>query len=216
MNESLSSSRKPAATPESVTKAEEAVLELLESQGVLNGINLNEVAKLAGVNRTLVYHHFGSRRGLLRSAIKHEIRKHDVVTRTPSEPMRLGARVAHAVRSVLSGGPVLKLATLLHLDGSTAPRLMPNAATTMLLLERDQALGLVPPTDDIPALHASYAAMVYGYALYREILARDLGVAPEDLDTRVIRQIEILFDDRAANDEEQNDETDNRSEPSGT
>jgi AcrR family transcriptional regulator len=179
---------------DTASKVEEAVLEMLEKQGVLTGINLNDVAKAAGVSRTLVYHHFGTRRGLLRSAIKHELRRRQVQTRTPAEPMRLGARVAHGLRALLAGGWSLRLTTLLHLDGSTAPRLMPNAETTLLRLERDQALGLLPPTDDLPALHAAYAASVYGYALFREILARDLGIPVEELDDRVIAQFERLFD----------------------
>lgn len=185
---------------DTASKVEEAVLAMLEDQGVLTGINLNEVAKAAGVNRTLVYHHFGSRRGLLRSAIKHELRKRQVQTRTPAEPMRLGARVVHGLRALLKGGSSLRLTTLLHLDSSTAPRLMPNAETTLLQLERDRALGLVPDTDDIPALHASYAASVYGYALFREVFARDLGVEVEDLDDRVMAQFEKLYDAMPSND----------------
>lgn len=179
---------------DTATKVEEAVLAMIEEQGVLNGINLNEVAKAAGVNRTLVYHHFGSRRGLLRSAIKHELRKRQVQTKTPSEPMRLGARVVHGLRALLAGGSSLRLTTLLHIDGSTAPRLMPNAETTLLQLERDRALGLVPATNDLPALHATYAAALYGYALFREIFARDLGISLEELDTRVSAQLENLYD----------------------
>lgn len=188
------STRTRAGQMDTATKVEEAVLEMLEEQGVLTGINLNEVAKAAGVNRTLVYHHFGTRRGLLRSAIKHELRRRQAQTRTPSEPMRLGARVVHALRALLGGGSSLRLTTLLHLDGSTAPRLMPNAETTLLQLERDRALGLIANTDDLPALHASYASAVYGYALFREIFARDLGIDVEDLDTRVMAQFERLYD----------------------
>lgn len=186
----------PSATvqPDTATKVEEAVLQMLEEQGVLVGINLNEVAKAAGVTRTLVYHHFGSRRGLLRSAIKHELRRRQVQTKTPSQPMRLGARVVHALRAVLKGGSYLRLTTLLHLDGSAAPRLMPNAETTLLQLERDRALGLMPDIDDLPALHACYAATVYGYALFREVFARDLGIDVEELDDRVIVQLERLYD----------------------
>lgn len=179
---------------DTATKVEEAVLAMLEEQGVLSGINLNEVAKAAGVNRTLVYHHFGTRRGLLRAAIKHELRKRHMQTRTPGEPMRLGARVVHGLRALLGGGSSLRLTTLLHLDGSTAPRLMPNAETTLLQLERDRALGLTPDTDDLPALHASYAAGVYGYALFREVFARDLGIPVEELDERVLAQFERLYD----------------------
>lgn len=188
---------KPAARQDesdTATKVEEAVLTMLEEQGVLSGINLNEVAKAAGVNRTLVYHHFGTRRGLLRSAIKHELRKRQVQTRTPAEPMRLGARVVHGLRALLGGGSSLRLTALLHLDGSTAPRLMPNAENTLLQLERDRALGLTPDIDDLPALHASYAAGVYGYALFREVFARDLGIPVEELDERVLAQFERLYD----------------------
>ncbi|WP_157966468.1 TetR/AcrR family transcriptional regulator [Oceanibium sediminis] len=179
---------------DTAAKVEEAVLDMIQEQGVLNGINLNDVAKAAGVSRTLVYHHFGSRRALLRSAIKHELNRQQVETKTPTEPMRLGARVAHGLRSLLASGFYLRLTTLLHLDGSTAPRLMPNAETTLLRLERDHALGLVPETDDLPALHASYAAAVYGYALFREIFARDLGIDVEELDVRVAAQLEKLYD----------------------
>ncbi|KKB84435.1 hypothetical protein VW29_10825 [Devosia limi DSM 17137] len=178
---------------ETIEKVEDAVLEMLHDQGVLAGINLNEVAKLAGVSRSLVYHHFGSRRGLLRSALKRELESKRVQTRTPSEPMKLGARVVHALRSLLVGGSSLKLTTLLHLDGSKSPRLMPNAETTLLQLERDQALGLVGETKDLPALHASYAASVYGYALFREIFARDLGIEVAELDERVAKQFEHLY-----------------------
>lgn len=178
----------------SAAKVEEAVLDMIEQQGVLNGINLNDVAKLAGVSRTLVYHHFGTRRGLLRSAIKHELQRRHVQTKTPTEPMRLGARVVHALRALLTSGSWLRLTVLLHLDGSNAPRLMPNAETTLLQLERDRALGLIRKTDDLPALHASYAAAVYGYALFREIFARDLDINVEDLDERVAAQLEQLYD----------------------
>lgn len=183
------------APTETIEKVEDAVLEMLAEQGVLAGINLNEVAKAAGVSRSLVYHHFGSRRGLLRSAIRRELGKKHVQTKTPLAPMKLGARVIHALQSVLKGGASLRLTTLLHLDGSKSPRLMPNADTTLLQLERDSALGLVGQTDDLPALHASYAASVYGYALFREIFARDLGIEVEQLDIRVMNQLERLFDE---------------------
>src|SRR2546423_12837263 len=45
---------------------EDAALALLEREGVLAGLNLQKVADDAGVNRGLVYHYFGSRRGPLR------------------------------------------------------------------------------------------------------------------------------------------------------
>lgn len=194
MSRKLVAAVEPRERAASAIKVEEAVLDMLEAQGVLAGINLKKVADAAGVNRTLVYHHFGSLRGLLQSAIKHELRTRQVQTKTPPEPMKLGARVTHALRSLLLGGASLKLTTLLHLDGSTAPKLMPNAETTLLQLERDKALGLVPDMDDLAALHATYAASVYGYALFREVFARDLMIDQDALDERVLAVMERLFD----------------------
>lgn len=178
---------------DTVLRVQTAVLQLFEKQGVLAGINLNDVAKLAQVNRSLVYHHFGTRQGLLRSAIRQRMRDKQSLTQTPTQPMELGERVVHALRSVLDSVDTLQLTTLLHLDGSTAPRLMPNAKTTLLLLERDRALGLVPEIDDLLALHAAYAAMVYGYAMYREIFARDLDIEITELDKKFEKILRELF-----------------------
>lgn len=174
-------------------KVEDAALAMIEKEGVLAGLNLNEVAKYAGVTRGLVYHHFGSRRGLLRAAIKRRMSSERASFRTPTEPMGLGARVAHAIRATIKNKDLLALTTLLHLDGSTAPRLMPNAELTLMLLQRDQALNLLPPGDDLPALHAAYAAATYGYGLYRDVLARDLAIPVEELDERVILILEKVF-----------------------
>ncbi|GAP38855.1 TetR/AcrR family transcriptional regulator [Piscinibacter sakaiensis] len=182
----------PGAT-DTVAKVQQAVLEMLAKDGPLAGINLNEVAKRAGVNRTLVYHHFGTRQELLRSAIRRRMQEKRSLTRTPTEPLPLGERVVHALRNALDRADTLQLMTLLHLDGSTAPRLMPNAATTLVLLERDRALGLLPRTDDLPALHTAYAATVYGYALFREIFARDLGLELGALDERFAQVLPQLF-----------------------
>jgi AcrR family transcriptional regulator len=184
----------PAAPePTTAERVENAVLELLEEQGVLAGINLNEVAAKAGVNRGLVYHHFGNRRGLLRSAIKRRMVERKVEKQTPKAPMALGERVVHALRATLKSRDTLQLTTLLHLDGSTAPKLMPNAETTLLLLERDRALGLIPEGSDLPALHAVYAAAIYGYVVYREVFARDLGIPLAELDARVAETLLAVF-----------------------
>ena len=50
-----------------------AALLLLERNGVLAGLNLRQVAEEAGVNRGLVYHYFGSRRDLLRAALRSDV-----------------------------------------------------------------------------------------------------------------------------------------------
>ncbi|WP_158264456.1 TetR/AcrR family transcriptional regulator [Nitratireductor sp. StC3] len=180
--------------PATVTeKIEKAVLDLLEDQGVLAGINLNDVARKAQVTRGLVYHHFGDRRGLLRSAIRRRMAASNAAKTTPKKPMPLDERIVHALVATQNAVDTLKLTTLLHLDGSTAPTLMPNAEATLLLLQRDLALGLIQETDDLEALHAIYAALVYGYTLYREVFARDLGLDANDLDKRLQDEIRNIF-----------------------
>lgn len=183
--------------PGAAERVEQAALSLLEREGVLAGLNLNEVAKHAGVTRGLVYHHFGSRRGLLRAAIKRRMSLEGAAWRTPSDPVPLGERAVHAMRSTIASRDTLMLTTLLHLDGSTAPRLMPNAEMTLLLLQRDQAMGLVPDVQDLPALHAAYAAASYGYGLYRDVFARDLGIPVEELDRRIMDIFRTLFNSMA-------------------
>ena len=50
----------------------DVALELIRNKGVLAGLNLREVADGAGVNRGNIYHYFGSRQELLRSAINRQ------------------------------------------------------------------------------------------------------------------------------------------------
>lgn len=172
---------------------EEATLELLAEDGVLAGLNLQEVANRAKVNRALVYHYFSTKRELLRSAIKHRMASGGDKERTPDTVMELGDRVALGLERGLAYEQILHLTTLLHLDGSTAPKLMPNAASTLVLLDRDRLAGKIPDEADLAALHALYAAFTFGYVLFHEVLARDLGIETAELDRRVAAEARRVF-----------------------
>lgn len=172
---------------------ESAALELIEEEGVLSGLNLQEVANRADVNRALVYHYYSTKRELLRSAIRHRMASGGDNERTPDEVMELGDRIASGVERALEYEHILKLTTLLHLDGSTAPKLMPNASKTLLLLDRDRLSGKISDDADLVALHALYAAFTYGYVLFHEVLARDLGLDTAELDVRVAAEVRRLF-----------------------
>ena len=50
----------------------DVALDLIRQRGVLSGLNLKEVAEAVGVNRGNIYHYFGSRQELLRSAISQQ------------------------------------------------------------------------------------------------------------------------------------------------
>ena len=172
---------------------ERATLELLEEEGVLAGLNLQDVAKRADVNRGLLYHYFSTKRELLRSAIRHRMASGGDKERTPDEVMNLGDRVALGLRRGLKYEHILRLTTLLHLDGSTAPKLMPNASSTLVILDRDRLAGEIPDEADLPALHAIYASFTYGHVLFHEILARDLGIDVAELDERVAQEAKRIF-----------------------
>ena len=173
---------------------EEAALSLLEEEGVLAGLSLQEVATRAEVNRALMYHYYSSKRDLLRAAIRREMASGGEKERTPDTVMSLGKRVSAGLKRALKYKRILHLTTLLHLDGSTAPKLMPNARSTLVVLDRDRLAGKIPAGADLPGLHAAYAALTYGYVLYREVLARDLEIEPAELDGRVFAEVERIFD----------------------
>ncbi len=172
---------------------EEATLELLAEDGVLAGLSLQKVADRAKINRALVYHYFSTKRELLRSAIKNRMTSRGSTERTPDTVMELGDRVALGVERALAYEQVLRLTTLLHLDGSTAPKLMPNASSTLVLLDRDRLEGKISDDADLGALHALYAAFTYGYVLFHDVLARDLGIETAELDRRVVAETRRVF-----------------------
>ncbi|NBE52545.1 TetR family transcriptional regulator [Streptomyces sp. YC537] len=145
---------------------------------------MREVADHAGVNRGLVYHYFGSRRDLLRSALRHNVRERIAAIRLPDRPMRFGARLRHVLRGSVRYSSALRLAVLLLLDGDTRLRLMPDLERTQELFRRDQEEGLLAPDVDPVALHATVQSLTTGYVLTRTRLAKEFGVGVRELDDR--------------------------------
>lgn len=178
----------------------DSALRLLERDGVLAGLNLREVADEAGVNRGLVYHYFGSRRDLLRSALRADIGERlGEVAAGASLPFV--ERFARFLRTMIKQANVVTLVTLLVLDGDRSLRTMPLRDRTIERLRRDRDIGDVA-VEDLDAVHVAIASMVYGYVVYREHFAAEEGVSPEDLDVRfeaVMRRfLEGLHDEDGA------------------
>ncbi|MFF1359129.1 TetR/AcrR family transcriptional regulator [Streptomyces sp. NPDC058297] len=171
---------------------ERAARELLERDGVLGGLNLREVADRAGVNRGLVYHYFGSRRDLLRSALRRNVRERIVALRIQDGPMPFAGRVRHVLKGSIRYASALRLAMLLLLDGDTQLRLMPDLERTQGLLRRDREEGLIDDDVDLIALHATLQSLTVGYVLTRSRLAREFGVGVRELDDRVVALAERL------------------------
>jgi AcrR family transcriptional regulator len=161
-----------------------AALDLLERNGVLAGLNLREVADEAGVNRGLVYHYFGTRRDLLRSALRRDVEQR-LADFAPGLGLSAGARYERFLRTALGHRQAIVLALLLVLDGDKGVRMVPDPDGVRERLDRDIDEGGLPPDVDGIGVHAALASLVYGYTALRDRLADELSVDPGDLDERV-------------------------------
>ncbi|GAC1530384.1 MAG: hypothetical protein NVS3B12_04880 [Acidimicrobiales bacterium] len=168
---------------------QDAALDQLRREGVLAGLNLSDVADAAGVNRGLVYHYFGSRRDLLRSALRRDARSR-LTAVTAGSDLPLRPRMKRFIDTVLSHRDAVALTTLLVLDGDDQLRVMPLRAETRTHLRRDASQGLLDDDLDSDAVHATMVSLVWGYVLYREAFAREFGISA----TRLDRGVEEVFD----------------------
>ncbi|MEV0704069.1 helix-turn-helix domain-containing protein [Saccharopolyspora sp. NPDC050389] len=171
---------------------ERAALELLARDGVLKGLNLREVADHAGVNRALVYHYFGSRRDLLRAALRHNVRQRIMSARMKDEPLGFGDRMKHVLRGCIRYVSMYRLVALLMLDGDSTLRLMPDLPRTQQRLQQDQAAGVLDPEIDPVALHALMVSLSLGYSMSRTQLAKEFGIGVRELDERMLAVAERL------------------------
>ncbi|MDY7102291.1 MAG: helix-turn-helix domain-containing protein [Actinomycetota bacterium] len=163
---------------------EDAALRLLRRNGVLAGINLREVADEAGVNRGLVYHYFGSRRDLLRAALRRDVRERfDEMLASPQASWV--ERAKGHIRAVVHQAPAIELVVALVLDRDEKVRILPLHETALADITRRQERGELRADLDVEAMHAYRVAAGYGYALLRERMAAELGIDLDELDRRV-------------------------------
>ena len=171
---------------------EAAALRLLKRNGVLAGLNLREVAEEAGVNRGLVYHYYGSRQHLLRSALKKDTKKwlgKDISD--PRLPFR--NRIVQMFKSLSGHEVTIKLATLLTLDGVDGPRFSPLKKRRMADLQQDIDNGDISSETDIEALLVVIAAMGNGYMTSRRGLGKEFQIPLKELDERVYKVLGRMF-----------------------
>lgn len=175
-------------------KLEAAALRLLQRDGVLSGLNLQEVADEAGINRALVYRYFGSRRELLRKAYYRsaERTRPDFETHM-NRPFRERYRwMAHGLIEGQSAWA--RIVSLLALDGDEEFEAMEYADATIGALRRDRDNGVLPGDTDVEATHAFWFCATAGYATLRKQVARELDIPQAELDERVINVIARLVD----------------------
>lgn len=179
---------------------EAAVLRIISREGVLGGINLREVAAEANVNRGLVYQHFGSRRSLVRAALKalHASRVPliDSVRGLPlTDRRRLVFRASSAQPAFA------RIEALLAIDGDDSIVMFPGVTETLAELERDKKAGVVQSSLDIRAVHAMISSVTLGYSIFRDQMARELDLTAEELDAKaekvLVKMIQGLRSTRA-------------------
>ena len=171
----------------------EAAFGLLQRDGVFAGLNLQEVAERADVNRGQIYQYFGDRRSLLRSAVAYRAREWAAGAARHWE-MPFAKRRRAMFRHALASPEVAMVEALLAIDGDPAYSAMPEIERTRAALERDMQSGDLPPGSDALALHAFMVAAYKGYLVFREPLARDIGVPVEDLDARMLAVNDQVLD----------------------
>ena len=178
--------------PATESALQRAALLLLERNGVLAGLNLRQVAEEAGVNRGLVYHYFGSRRDLLRAALRSNVAER-ISDFLPGKAMAAPSRYERFFRTMLTHRQAAVLSALLILDGDRGVRMIPDPDGTRDRIRRDMEAGVLPADLDEDGIHVALASMIYGYMVLRDQFAGELDVEAEDLDEQVAATIERLM-----------------------
>jgi AcrR family transcriptional regulator len=170
----------------------EVALAMMERDGVLGGLNLRKVAEAAGVNRGNIYHYFGTRRELLRSAINSQFR---TLVRTLSAKRKGKPFIQRRLDAfgLSDSTKDSQLRALLVLDGDEAVDPMPNFEHQLSELRQDVIEGAVHPHHDLEALQVVLSAVLRGYRVFRHPYARRLGISTSALDERVTATLAGVF-----------------------
>lgn len=171
----------------------DAAFDLFQRDGIFAGLNLQEVADRAGVNRGQIYQYFGDGRSLLRSAVAARAREWAAgAKRHWAKPF--AQRRAAMFRSALTRPETTFVEAVLALDGDPDYHVLPEIERTRAALERDLRTGALPPGTDAIAMHAFMVAAYKGYLIFRVPLARDIGTTVQDLDQRVLDAHDAVID----------------------
>lgn len=171
----------------------EVALELIQTNGVLAGLNLREVAEGAGVNRGNIYHYFGSRQELLRAAIN---RRFDAVVDSLKARKRNIPFVARRLSTFSASDTIhdSQLRALLVLDGDDTVDPMPQYEAALSHLRQDVIDGDIDRAHDLEALHVALSALSRGYRIFRKPFAKRLGVGVNELDARITEIVRIWLE----------------------
>jgi len=178
------SAKKRRNRAETEQKLIDVALENIRTNGVLAGLNLREVASAAGVNRGNIYHYFGSRQELLRTAIN---RRFDAVIDSIMASKRNVPFVKRRTSTFRAKDTIndSQLRALLVLDGDDSVDPMPQYEAAISHLRQDVIDGDIHRDHDLEALHATLTALSRGYRIFRIPIAKRMGINARELDNRV-------------------------------
>lgn len=184
--------RKQLAREAAERSLKEAALKLLRRDGLLAGLNLQEVADEASVNRGLIHRWFGSRRELLRAALRTQReRLADDVAASLDRPVE--DRTAWAVRQYAADPSHAQMVMLLCLDGDEQLEPIPYLPERLAAFADEVARGRWSADADPLALTVLWDVILDGYFTMRDALARQTGLTPTELDERVFASVGRLF-----------------------
>lgn len=185
VNEKRSARRKARDRLGTEARLLKAARMILQRDGVLAGLRLQEVAQVAEVNRGQIYQYFGNRQGLLRAAIasiiQGKLEHADRYWELPFVERRLAM-----FKMALEQPEFISYEALLALDRDGDVDIFPYLQETKQALEKDMDEGHLPEDADGLAAHMMTAATYMGYVVFRELIARSTGVDVEELDKRAV------------------------------
>lgn len=183
---------KQAARAAAERALQDAALRLLRRDGVLAGLNMQEVAAEASVNRGLIHRWFGSRQALLRSALRSRQARlsADVASSLEGSPAR---RTAWAVEQYIADPSYAQMVMLLALDGDDSFDPVPYLDARLQAFDAEIDAGVWAADVDPLALTVLWDVILDGYFTMRAALVRQTGIASAELDRRVFAAVRQLF-----------------------
>jgi AcrR family transcriptional regulator len=133
------------------------------------GARFDVVAADAGVTKGALYHHFGSKEGLVEAVYREAVNRHAIrvidASSTGDGRTRLLALVDASARLYTSRTPFYRLLTQLHLESATArPHLAPIARRVQRR-QREYMIGLVRAGQDDGSIRPSLDAEGVGLSV---------------------------------------------------
>ena len=181
--------RDRSATEERILRA---AWRLFKQGGPLAGLNLQEVADEAGVNRSLVYQYFGTREELVARALASQLdRARARFNAGAARPFIERRREAFSI--VASDPTTARVITQLVLAGDREVKVLPMLEGARNVLARDLEDGSLPPGSDAEVMQAMTSILHLAYAVFREPLARELKVRVTELDDRAKAVFELML-----------------------